>query len=80
MIWTVKEKKIMDRVVFFCCKWNLFWWEQYIHEMSASTDEMYFSTIRGEDFREYLDDGVWDCVCSMVDKYFTDNFLICFIT
>lgn len=46
--------------------------------MCFSTDEKYFSTIRDEEFREYLDDEVWDCVCSTIDQYYKDNFLMYF--
>lgn len=34
---------------------------------------MYFSTIGGEELREYLDDEVWDCVCSTVEQYYKDK-------
>lgn len=47
----------MNREISFCQKLGLFQCkDKYMNETYFSTDEMYFSTIRGEEFGEYLDD------------------------
>lgn len=49
----------MNREISFCSKLNLFECKnKYGDKTYFSADEIYFSRIRGEEFREYLDDEV----------------------
>lgn len=47
----------MNREISFCHKLGLFQCkDKFMNEIYFSTNEMYFSTIRGENFGEYLGD------------------------
>lgn len=60
----------MNREISFCHKLGLFQCkDKFMNEIYFSTNEMYFSTIRGENFGEYLGDEA-----SAFGQYQKDNF------